>query len=427
MSGKEPDFPEGGDFGSTVRMPPSSVPNVESVIAPPVAPAPPPQAQAPNQMPPPVQQRPPGTKSRRWLLWLILLLAFLFVLLGAAGIAAYFWLVSPGFTMVVVGAPPGSTVYVDNIRRGVTAPDGTIRVPDLKAGKRLVKVSHDGFEDFNTTVAGKDGETKRVPVTLTQAGAQPAVAGLPNPIDYNGPMILIPAGEFIMGDDNHNPEEKPAHKVTLPDFYIDKFEVTNGQYKKFCDATKHAYPSNPWWDSKYFSNPNMPVVGVAWADANAYAQWAGKRLPTEEEWEKAASWGPNASAKRLWPWGNDGGPGKATVGAGHPTPPGKNSAGASAYGVQDMAGNVSEWVDAFYQAYPGNTASDTNFGTTNRVVRGGNFHLQLEDARTSRRVYNPPEFSAAEKVERSWLIGFRCAVSADDQKLKDFLGSSGKK
>ena len=88
-----------------------------------------------------------------------------------------------------------------------------------------------------------------------------------------------------------------------------------------------------------------------------------------------------------------------------------------------MAGNVLEWVDAFYQPYPNNSATDPNFGTTNRVVRGGHFHLGPDDARTTRRFYNAPEFSVEAKKERSWLIGFRDAVSANDPKLQAKLRS----
>jgi formylglycine-generating enzyme required for sulfatase activity len=89
--------------------------------------------------------------------------------------------------------------------------------------------------------------------------------------------------------------------------------------------------------------------------------------------------------------------------------------------VHDLAGNVLEWVNALYQPYPGNTATDPNFGSVNRVVRGGTFRLGIDDARTTRRFYSPPEFSSASKRERSWLIGFRCVVSANDPKLQERL------
>jgi len=381
------------------------------------APLRPPQPSRPAQGPLPPAPKSGGIPIWVWLLGVggaLLLMAVVAVVL------IFFWFRQPGFTMVVRGAPAESDVFVDNISRGVTSSDGSIRVPGLKAGKRVVRVSHNGYVDFNTTVTGQDGELKTVVAQLiASSGAPPP--GLPKEIDYSGPMILIPAGEFIMGDDGHNADEKPAHKVTLPDFYIDKFEVSNQQYKTFCDATKRAFPTNPWWDNDYFKKSNMPVVGVNFADASAYAAWAGKRLPTEEEWEKAASWGPDATKKRMWPWGDSSNASQATLNANHPTPVGSKPTGASAYGVQDMAGNVLEWVDSFYQAYPNNTATDPNFGSTNRVVRGGNFHSDVDAARTSRRIYAPAEFSAEEKKERSWLIGFRCAVSANDPKVQDRL------
>src|SRR5262245_17421576 len=261
---------------------------------------------APLRQPLPPQQRPPQTAStsKGIPIWVWLLGAgglSLFVAIVAA-VFVSFRLRQPGFTMVVLGAPAARDIYVDNISRGVTSADGSITVRGLKAGIRPVRVSHEGYLDFNTTVKGDDGEIRIVVAQLVSSSSPPP--SLPKEIDYNGAMALINAGEFIMGDDNHNADEKPAHKVTLPDFYIDKFEVTNAQYKRFCDATRHPIPTNPWWDADYFKKPNMPVVGVNFADASAYATWAGKRLPTEEEWEKAALWGPAADRKRVWPWGD---------------------------------------------------------------------------------------------------------------------------
>jgi formylglycine-generating enzyme required for sulfatase activity len=387
---------------------------------------------SPGTPPLPPQAPPPRAKRRiPWWVWLLAAGAG-FLLLVVIGLVLFFVLLrSPGFTLVVIGAPPGSTVYVDNVRRGVTAADGSIKVEELKAGKRLVRVSHDGYEDFNSTASGQDGGVTRLaaqlsPTTTPAATVEtkPASSG---EIDFNGPMILIAAGEFVMGDDDHRPEEKPTHKVTLPDYYIDKFEVTNEQYSKFATETRRKLPSNPWWDGQYLKgNPKEPVVGVSWNDASAYAQWAGKRLPTEEEWEKAASWGPSATKKRMWPWGDSPDPGHGNLQSNHPTTVGQSPSGASAYGVQDMAGNAAEWVDAYYQPYPGNTAADSNFGTTNRVVRGGHFKSAYDDARTTRRVYAAPEFTAVEKIERSWLIGFRCAVAADDPKVQEKVRAQSK-
>ena len=410
---------EGGDYGVTARLPP----------LPRHGPAPGgPNQQTPSH--PPQQPRPsPGPRSRVPL-WVWLAGGGVLLLAVVAFVLFYILLGSPGFTVVVRGAPAGSTVYVDNVGRGHTSADGSIRVLGLKAGHRLVRVTHEGFEDFNTSVSGRDGEVKTVVAQLAAAGApapQESTA-LPAEVDYNGPMILIPAGEFEMGDDAHRPEERPAHKVTLPNFYIDKFEVTNERYRKFCEETRRPLPSNPWWDEQYFrNNPKAPVVGVSWRDAAAYAKWAGKRLPTEEEWEKAASWDAAAGKKRRWPWGDSADSGRASLGgAARPSDAGQFPSGASAYGVQDMAGNVAEWVEGYYRAYEGGGARDPNFGTKNRVVRGGSFRSDAEDGRTTRRFFAPPQFSAAEKRERSWLIGFRCAVSADDPKFLERVRAQGR-
>lgn len=399
--------PGGGDFGATtpnLKLPPSHAGTRRTA-----------GQTGPGQTPAP-KAGPPRLKSP--LLWIAVAAGLFLFLIVSVVLILYLTRSEPGFTMIVRGAPPGSTVFVDTKNRGVTSADGSIRVTGLKSGRRIVRVSHEGYTDFNTSVVGKDGEEKSIDAQITRVKKSD-----PTEIDYQGPMVLIPAGEFIMGDDGHNPNEKPAHKVTLPDYYIDKFEVTNEQYKRFCEDTKRKFPTNPWWDHKYFDQPKMPVVGVDFDDASAYATWAGKRLPTEEEWEKAASWGPGSATKRMWPWGSSPEPGRATLGSNHTTAVGSNASGASAYGVQDMTGNVLEWVNAFYQPYPGNTAADPNFGTANRVVRGGHFHSEAEDARTTRRIYQAPQFTAAEKQQHTWLIGFRCAVSANDPKLQEHLRS----
>jgi len=361
-------------------------------------------------------QPPKSTRGIPWWLWplgsglVMLAIGFvLFVVLSR----------NPGFVVIVRGAPPGADVFVDNVPRGVARPDGTVIVFSLESGKRLMRVSYEGYADFNTAVSGQDGETKSVIAQLAAVDTRPAVQA---EIDYNGPMVLIQAGEFIMGDDNHQPNERPAHKVTLPDFYIDKFEVTNAQYKKFCEATGRPVPTNPFWDNQYFgSNPNSPVVGVNWHDAAGYAKWVGKRLPTEKEWEKAASWGPEAREKRQWPWGDNPDSNRVSLGGNRPPVVGQQAPSVSAYGVHDLAGSVAEWVDSFYQPYSGNQTPDANFGTRNEVVRGGHFRSGIEDVRTTARYYNPPEFSSVEKKERTWLIGFRCAVSADDPRLQAML------
>lgn len=241
---------------------------------------------------------------------------------------------------------------------------------------------------------------------------------LPGEIEYKTAMVLVPAGEFTMGSDTGDDASKPAHKVTLPAFYIDKFEVTNAQYKEFCDAMQRAYPSDQYWDEDYFlSRPEAPVLGVSFADAQAFATWAGKRLPTEEEWEKAASWDDVRLAKREFPWGDDFGSGHAAFNIETPSDVGKYSSGASFCGAMDMAGNAFEWVDAYFLPYSGNTTENEGFGEKNRVIRGGYFGSQTTDRlKTTRRVYFPPDFVPTK--ETASYVGFRCAISANDPRWK---------
>lgn len=360
---------------------------------------------------------PPRQGSRslpRWVWWasgaaaLVLVVAVMVVPMLFA---------SSGFTLIVKGAPVGSDVYVDNKRVGIPVNDGTVRVFGLDAtqGRRNVRVSCEGCQDYQDSVAGGDGEQKELTVSMSCGG------GEQSEIDYNGKMILIPAGEFEMGDDSHDQNERPRHKRQVAAYYIDKFEVTNRQYRQFCTEKNLPLPPNPFWDAHYFeNNPDSPVVGVSWEEAVRYAEWAGKNLVSEEQWEKAASWDPRKKEKRQFPWGNDE-TGRANVGSGKPLGVG-NANDISAYGVRDMAGNVSEWVADDYQPYKDNSVQDPHFGEHNKVVRGANFGpTTLADARTTARLYHAPVLSAQETAQHSYVIGFRCSIKADDPRLKEFL------
>ena len=226
-----------------------------------------------------------------------------------------------------------------------------------------------------------------------------------------------------MGDDNGLPDEGPAQTIEMKAYYIDKFEVTNAQYKQFCDATGWPYPTETQTNRDYFNNyPDSPIIGVSWFDASSYAQWAGKRLPTEEEWEKAASWDPKTGSKRQWPWGDEPDPDRANF-SGGPYPVGSFPEGASAYGVYDMVGNAAEWVNAFYQAYPGNTTQNSNFGNKYRVVRGGSYKNTITDGQTTFRDFQNPNLEEQMKNgdEQLTAYGFRCAISADDPRLLQHL------
>jgi formylglycine-generating enzyme required for sulfatase activity len=347
----------------------------------------------------------PERRSAKWVwlggvLALAVIAAILYIVLRPGASA------SSGFVLVVKGAPSGSQVFINNVPRESLTADGALKVSGLDPGQVNVRVSHEGFTDFLTTLTGNKGEIQTCEAQL-----------LPAAIDYGGAMVAVPAGEFEMGDDNHDPDERPAHKVTVPSFYIDKYEVTNAQYKKFCDATQHAYPPNPLFDPNYFAGkPDYPVLGITFEDALAYASWAGKRLPMEQEWEKAASWDPVAHRKRPYPWGDEFTADRANIATGHPVPVTEATGDLSFYGVLHMAGNAPEWVDAPYKAYVGNPISDPDYNKDERVIRGGTF-LQASgqnEARASYRNHLPRVFPKG----KSTPVGIRCVVSANDTRIE---------
>lgn len=286
------------------------------------------------------------------------------------------------------------------------------------------------FLYFNTpnTVSSTSSANKAETAPTAAPTAVPLAAtsnALPATVNYKGEMVLVAAGEFTMGSETGGDESKPAHQVTLPAFYIDKTEVTNAQFKEFCDATGKKPPPDPFWEKGYFEKrPAAPVLGVSFNDAKEFAAWAGKRLPTEAEWEKAASWDSAKQMKLDFPWGAAFEAGKAAFGLTTPKETGAFQLGASPSGALDMAGNVAEWVDAYFQPYPGNTATNPNFGEINRVVRGGHFGSKANDfLKTTRRIYVPPGVASGEDEEKLFAaaIGFRCAVSADDARLQNVL------
>jgi formylglycine-generating enzyme required for sulfatase activity len=224
-------------------------------------------------------------------------------------------------------------------------------------------------------------------------------------------MVLIPAGDFLMGNNRGRKSpygyenEAPAHRLSLPAFYIDKFEVTNGLYKRFCDDTSHAPPANPNEDEHYFEKTDYPVVNVSWSDARAYAAWAHKRLPSEEEWEKAA----RGTDGRLFPWGNEFRPGNANTDGRLPSAlarVGSFPFDRSPYGVMDMDGNAPEWMDADYRLYSGNAFGPLPPSEIGQKVVRGTGLLGSEHARITERGSQSPQLDA----QRFSLIGFRCAA-----------------
>jgi sulfatase modifying factor 1 len=236
-----------------------------------------------------------------------------------------------------------------------------------------------------------------------------------NPKD-GSQLMLIPEGEFLMGSDDGYPSERPAHRVFVSPFYIARTLVTNSQYRSFVLETGYAAPymDDPraeWanWDrdSKNFpaGRETHPVVLTSWIDASAYCEWAGTRLATEAEWEKAAR---GRLDGKLFPWGDeeishelanyDNQDGTTPVGV---YPP-------NGYGLYDMVGNAWEWVadyydPKYYSRSPMRDPRGPEQGSS-RVLRGGSWLLFARYCRVSYRFRNSPNFHAS-------LIGFRVARS----------------
>ncbi|MBE2202071.1 MAG: SUMF1/EgtB/PvdO family nonheme iron enzyme [Anaerolinea sp.] len=267
-------------------------------------------------------------------------------------------------------------------------------------------------------------------------------------------MALIPGGPFTMGTPEAEARkltdwkkiefllaETPQRRVTLSDYYMDVTPVTHADYARFIAANPdHPVPKGTHplalphvWDEKRRQPPDdvrhHPVVLVDWHSAMAYARWAGKALPTEEQWEK----GVRGTDGRIFPWGNEwdwqrvnsaerhhGGDfnkvgewwdwwnpindAKETPGI-FTSPVGAYASGASPYGLLDMAGNVWEWCDAWYDAYPGSQAQHQDFGRKYRVVRGGSWRNDRLILRCANRFRLTPDF-------RYYNVGFRCASTA---------------
>lgn len=235
--------------------------------------------------------------------------------------------------------------------------------------------------------------------------ATPRVGDTPNE------MVRIPAGAFIRGTNDRLFDEGPQHTMEVPAFDIDRYEVTNAQYKRFIDETQRRSPDHFRNRTYPEGKADHPVTFVSWHDADAYCRWASKRLPTDVEWEKAA----RGTEGRIYPWGNDMNLLNANtpmrwvaIGQdGDTTPVGAFAGGASPYGLYDMSGNVWEWTASWYTAYPGNTTQSENFGERYRTLKGGSwFDCSFYKCGISAPTFNRAFFSAKTKND---TFGFRCA------------------
>ena len=224
-------------------------------------------------------------------------------------------------------------------------------------------------------------------------------------------MVYIPAGEFIMGSNDRWDDEAPEFISFTDAYFIDLYEVTNQDYQKYVAETGTEPPFH-WPEGKAVKTQlDHPVVYVNWFEAVNYCHWAGKRLPTEKEWEKAA----RGVDGNIYPWGNVWDLNKSNNPYAHSTgtkPVGSFSNGRSPYGLYDMSGNVWEWVNSYYLPHPGNTISQPEYGEKNRVLKGGSWFDCLSygcglSAPTFNRSFFTPEV-------RNNSFGFRCAKSVDN-------------
>lgn len=214
-------------------------------------------------------------------------------------------------------------------------------------------------------------------------------------------MVYIPAGDVTIGTNEGFGFEGPKQKFYLKAFFIDKTEVTNRQYKRFIDDTEH--PAPPHWKNNMYpeGQDDYPVVNISLEDAQAYAKWAGKRLPTELEWEKAS----RGTDGRIFPWGNFWESRAANIGIflglGKIRKVASFETDTSVYGCYDMAGNVREWTMSKFEPYAGYIGSKHYFKSDYYVVRGGSYKLPKSFCLTYRR-------DALPKSTKLPDLGFRC-------------------
>ena len=315
--------------------------------------------------------------------------------------------------------------------------DGRVDIADLALVAARLGTRGNSSADLNGNSVVDIGD-----VALVAAGFNGAASAPAAPASAPAGMVLIPAGEFQMGSDDAGNNEQPVHTVHVDAFYMDTHEVTNAEYKTFVlanpkwqkmrlvdallpDVLQNGKYLKHWDGNNYpMGKADHPVTHVPWYAAMAYAAWAGKRLPTEAEWEKAARGG---EAGRKYPWGNTISSANANYGnnVGDTRPVG--SYAANGYGLFDMAGNVREWCldewdKTFYAASPssnplrgvsGNTLANlaeivddyTGVSTSlNRVLRGGTWTVDESSLRVAKRSKREPTYK-----ER--FTGFRC-VSA---------------
>jgi gamma-glutamyl hercynylcysteine S-oxide synthase len=327
-------------------------------------------------------------------------------------------------------SPAESRAYIRTVRNRVL--DSLEKVPltgPLAAGGFVygLVIQHEHQHD-ETMLATHQLRTGAPPLT------EPARPALAKADDLLAGEVLVPAGPFVMGTSDDPwayDNERPAHVVELPAYYIDSTPVSNAAYLAFIEAGGYGDPR--WWHPDGWAwrsssgkeapgfwfreggqwlrrrfgrvepvPPDEPVQHVCWYEAEAYARWAGRRLPTEAEWEKAASWDPVSDARE-----------HANVGQRmlRPSPVGSFPEGASAYGARQLLGDVWEWTSTDFHGYPGFRAfpyreySEVFFGSEYKVLKGGSWATHPSACRPTFRNWDFP-------IRRQIFAGFRCARDA---------------
>ncbi|MBF0499446.1 MAG: SUMF1/EgtB/PvdO family nonheme iron enzyme [Candidatus Riflebacteria bacterium] len=329
-------------------------------------------------------------------------------------------------TLSVSLTPGSATLIID----GISSHPGPKVLIDLPSGEHRLELEAPGYVSQHLSVTLNPGQTHQFCMELIPTSTNdsinentPATASDETDVlSLASDMVEIKPGTFQLGSDRGNPDERPMRRVATKGFLIDRTEVTCREYAHFLehvktDGHKFCHPSEPpnkdhtpyhtyawalrfsWLAGKPPAGmENVPVVLVDWFDAYAYANWAGKRLPTEDEWEIAAGGGDG----RDYPWGNTYRSDLLNDGD-YPVQVGMYPAGASPWGVLDMAGNVAEWTGTMYEQDARDSKPfDGHFGQP--IIRGGSWDDESHGCRISARdVHRSPLY-------RSTTVGFRCVA-----------------
>lgn len=318
-------------------------------------------------------------------------------------------------TLIVHVAPPEASMLIDGLPRG-NGPELRFEIP---AGDHRLEAAAPGFTPQKISFSVASGQEQKLSLELAPAVPSAPSASNVTP-DSKSEMVEVKGGFYVLGNERGNQDERPLRKIKNPGFWVDRYEVTCNEYQRFINAVKRdghkwCHPAEPpqkdhipyhtyAWALRFSwlggrpptGMEECPVVLVDWYDAYAYAKWAGKRLPTEDEWEIAAGGGDG----REYPWGSNFRVENVNTG-GYPVKVGSFPDGASPWGTLDMAGNVAEWTATAYEP-DARDGRHFNGHYGQPIIRGGSWDDESKGCRISARdVHRTPFY-------RSTTVGFRC-------------------